>query len=262
MSNSKNLVKFADFGQAIYVIAICTILGLLPYISFITSIVSLIFLFKALGIIKDINEEFKDSNLSEFRTKYLMSFLLTFIGTIGVAIVAIVMVFQIMGLGFMMDPTGTTMNGSFGGYEDVYALMNTIFTFIGIMLVFVVLIIIAAIFEMNAWKNLNEFFSRYRESFPPYVAQDAIDGTKNLKTAALCFLLFFLIITPIIGIILRIIGYFKLAKLKDLQLAEGHAQGYTPQPAAPVEPDLKFCPHCGAMMEEGGKFCSKCGSKV
>ncbi|MHA1350173.1 MAG: hypothetical protein ACTSPZ_04960, partial [Promethearchaeota archaeon] len=69
---------------------------------------------------------------------------------------------------------------------------------------------------MDAWRSLTDFFNQNRTLFPQHIVSEAAEGSDKLRSAALMNILSFLIITILIGWILQIIGYFKLAKLEEI----------------------------------------------
>jgi hypothetical protein len=146
---------------------------------------------------------------------------------------------------------------------DPYALMNAMFQYlfwiIIIAAVGLVFMIIAAILQMKAWENLNAFFMENSGMFPGKIAEDAIEGTKNLRTASLCMALIILVITAIIGLIYQILGYSKLAKLKDL---DKYAAAPSAPPRASEESALRYCAHCGSQVDPEKNFCQSCGERI
>ncbi len=121
---------------------------------------------------------------------------------------------------------------------------------------------------MDAWRSLTDFFNQNRGLFPNYIASEASEGSDKLRTAALMYVLSFLIITILIGWILQIVGYFKLAKLEEI-IRDTETTQATPMPstqpvslAAPTPSNVKFCPNCGATITGEGKFCGECGSSL
>ena len=146
---------------------------------------------------------------------------------------------------------------------DPYEVLNTLFPMLFWILIIaaigLVIIIIASIFQMKAWENLNAFFMENAGMFPGKIAEDAIEGTKNLRTASLCMALIFLLVTGIIGIIYQILGYSKLAKLKDL---DKYAAGPPGQLPATEENTLRYCASCGSRVDPEKNFCQSCGERI
>ncbi|TFG10327.1 MAG: zinc-ribbon domain-containing protein [Promethearchaeota archaeon] len=262
MSEDQILRQFGEFGKYIYYIAILIIIScctfFIPYVGTVLSILQLIFLIQGLGVIKRINSTLNNHNLEEFRSKIILGMIIT---VIAIAIIS----------------------ATFGA---VLVLMTSrsapglLVVFLGVLLVVFIIMMIGAYLSMKAWENLNEFFIQHRSMFPNYLADEAIEGTKDLKNAALCTLLFFLIITLIIGFILQIIGYFKLGKMRELEYSTGQGYGgpsYVGAPVSmgessyipPASPSMTpsdvtpmYCPACGARLRECVKFCPKCGSNI
>ena len=256
MSQEQILKDFGEFGKYIYYIALCILLALIPYVGIVMIFVELYYIIKALGVIKRINLTLQNPNLEEFRRRIILGFIIAIVGTIISVIVMIS--FFVMLVGFSRGITP-------------YAMYGVIFAFVGILFL---VMIIAGYFQLKAWENLNIFFTENQQMFPPHLARDAIDGTKNLKTAATCMMLFFLIITGIIGFIFQILGYFNLGRLRELELGQYQASGapsYSPTPAygSPSPPPVSqsgtpsnFCHVCGEKLRQGVKFCPKCGSEI
>ena len=141
-----------------------------------------------------------------------------------------------------------------------------------LLIILIVTYILMGIFQMKAWKNLNIFFDENRTMFPEILVIDCLNGTKKLRTAAKCFLLFFLIITVLIGYILTIIGYIKLSHLRNLEAISADMPMAQPTPATepaavtakspePVEA-IEFCGNCGTKLESSWRVCPECGSPV
>jgi uncharacterized membrane protein len=243
MSNQNVMYEFQQFGKNAQLIGICMILGLVPGVSFVTGVLTLVFMYLALGNIKNINAQLKDRNLWEFRSKWITSFVLGLFGS-----------FFMMGglIGFVVTLI----------YAGWYALYVLIAVVIGI-----VIMLVGGIMEMQAWENLKNFFEENRNLFPEPINRDVIDGCDKLRTGALMYVLAFLIITLFFGFIFKAIGYFKLAKLN--QLGTPYAQPAptqpqvqpTPQPAA-APSTSKFCASCGAKLKREEQFCGVCGAKV
>jgi hypothetical protein len=135
---------------------------------------------------------------------------------------------------------------------------------------------------MRAWENLKLYFQQNEELFPENLRHEIIDGSDNLRTGALLFALGFLVITFIVGFIFKVIGYFKLAKLKSMiyqqqpkeeslqykvqyQQPTAQSSQQTPSVENTVEKPIQtsnFCPNCGTKLSRGGRFCPLCGSQV
>ena len=103
--------------------------------------------------------------------------------------------------------------------------------------------------------------------FPPLITREVLKGSNNLKNAALCHALGFLIVTIFIAWILSIIGYFKLAGLKDvyaLQYQQNQVEKTQPMQQQSVTPSdkVKYCPHCGSATEGDKIYCDSCGARL
>lgn len=255
-----------SFGKNMNMVAIMTLLTL---VTGITGIIALIFLFLALGNIKIINYRLNSQYLDEFRSKYITSFILKMITTPILIVGIILLIFP------------------FGGWYFPYYYWISIVIGVIPIIIAVVLFIVSYSFEMKAWENLRFFLEQNRSMFPEYLVRESIEGAEKLRTGALLNALGFLVITAIIGFILQVIGYFKLAKFENFYISMPSGRGSVPQfpappqaPVAPIPPEPqsrpspyavetkvvgtrpKFCPNCGAQLNEDGKFCSDCGSKI
>ncbi|MBY8984801.1 MAG: zinc ribbon domain-containing protein [Candidatus Lokiarchaeota archaeon] len=248
MTNDTVNREFRQFGDRMFYILIFFLLNFI--IPVIPGILMLIYSFQALGDIKKANKELKSDDLEDFRSYFISSYVLIFItGTIII----------IAGILFAMAFWPYIASQTFPPLDDLLRLI----LIPGIIFVIgLVMLLIAGILRYSAWKNLNEFFIKNSEMFPEAIANDARKGSENLKTASLCMLLGFLIITILISIIYEIIGYAKLSKLKNLPYSSVN------KPSQPIEtPNSKtggttnFCPQCGAKKEEDATFCSSCGQQ-
>jgi len=243
MSDDELKRMWSEFGKNMHTV------GLMMALSFVvgvTGIVALIFVFIAIGNLKRINFYLKDQRLEEFRSKYIQAFILRIVGVL-------IMVGGLVGMIF---------TGFFGD--------DWMFLFAPIVIGLIIVIAGGAL-EMKAWNILKSFFEDQGNYFPAIIHRDLVDGCNNLKTAALMYLLSFLVITLLVGIIFQIMGYFKLAKLKDFI-----APYYQTTPSAPVQTqqpvssiqsnpssnNSKYCPNCGAEIKGIGKFCAECGSPL
>jgi len=265
--------EFSEFGRKIRIVAIIVIIGpiisiplsffsLIPsitlfivsiLISIIPSILLLIFNISALVNVKRINLQLNNHNLAKFHSLLLGAIIFT--NVLSAILLGVMSFFLVDIISRLYPYPPPTLEIS-----SILEMFMIFLIFIGIVFA---IIIIASIIEMKAWDNLNKFFIENASMFPPYISEAAIDGSKNLKTAALCGALIFLIITGIIGIIFKLIGYFSLAKLKDLTsyTYQKPPDQLTSAKAGTIE-YARYCPYCGAQLEPGAKFCMKCGKAL
>ena len=249
MSNIDVRSEFCEFGKKMKIVGIMTILVIVPYIGTYLSFIGFIFGLMALGDIRNANNKLNQSSLENYRSKYITAIVIRIIST---AISAVGSFFT------------SNLFMVFVIYFDLGALLSAII----ITIITFVLNIIAAAIEMDAWRSLTDFFNQNRAFFPQHIAMEAADGSDKLRSAALMNILSFLIITILIGWILQIIGFFKLAKLEEIT----RYSDSTPITIAPVEEvayqpttptsELSFCPNCGAKVSGEGKYCVECGSEL
>jgi hypothetical protein len=251
MSQVNVNAEFREFGEKMNVIMICIVLNFV--IPGIPTIVQFIFTITSLKNIKKINDQLHNRNLENFRSKYITSMVIMLITSIGMLIAMLPFLINIINYAFSLIYTT----------PDPYMVLNTLFPMLFWILIIaaigLVIIMIASIFQMKAWENLNVFFMENAGMFPGKIAEDAIEGTKNLRTASLCMALIFLLVTGIIGIIYQILGYSKLAKLKDLDKYTAGPPGQLP---ATEEKTLRYCASCGSRVDPEKNFCQSCGERI
>ncbi|MFW9949931.1 MAG: zinc ribbon domain-containing protein [Candidatus Thorarchaeota archaeon] len=226
------------------IVAILTILTIIPWAGNVLSFVALILLFQCLTDITNANLKLNSAILENYRSKYSTTLILRLIGAIlNVAGWFFPLNFNIFA--FTFNPISLTISGV--GW---------------------ILSIIAGAIEMGAWQSFTDFAEQSTNVFPANLKVDVIEGSKNLKTAALMYILSFLIITILLGWIFQIIGFFKLAKLEQIVFSEPQVSTapISEPKVSPVSAESKaktnFCPNCGAQIKGEGKFCGECGSPL
>ena len=249
MSNIDVRSEFSEFGKKMKIVAIMTVLVIIPVIGSFLSFIGFIFGLMALGDIRNANNKLNQSSLENYRSKFVSATVLRIIST------AISSVGSFYTTNWVFDFMVTF---------DFSALIGSSI----ILIITFILNIIAAAIEMDAWRSLTDFFNQNRTLFPPNIVLEAAEGSDKLRSAALMNILSFLIITILIGWILQIVGYFKLAKLEEIT----RYSGTTPIATAPVEEvasqpttptsELHYCPNCGANVLGQGKYCVECGSEL
>jgi uncharacterized membrane protein len=216
--------EFSEFGKKMKIIAIMTVLSIIPFIGTILSLIGSIFAIMALSDIRNANYKLKQSSLVNYRTKYSRAIVFRIISTVILGAVS----FYSLG-----NPS----------HSGIMTIIPTIISFI--------ISIIAAAIEMDAWRSLTDFFNQNRGLFPNYIALSASEGSDKLRSAALMNILSFLIITIVIGFILQILGYIKLAKLEEMiRFTETTPAKPVPSTqqvplAAPTPSKITFCSSCG-----------------
>ncbi|TFG26350.1 MAG: hypothetical protein EU532_10020 [Promethearchaeota archaeon] len=200
MSNTDVKKDFAEFGKKAQILAILSlimfimgivgfIVPVVSYISIVFLVIYVIFLILALGNIKNAANKLNNQDLFTFRSRIIIALILALIGflffTIGIG--------GIIAIAYGPD-AGSPQ--AVGGYIAF-----------GIMiLIAIVVLIIALIMEILGWSSLRRFFKANKSMFPEKIVS-------NAETACLLLMLG---IIPIIGPLLRIIGYFLLSNLREL----------------------------------------------
>jgi uncharacterized membrane protein len=249
MSNIEVRSEFSEFGKKMKIVGIMTVLVIIPYVGSFLSFIGFIVGIMALTDIRNANNKLNQSSLENYRSKYITAIVIRIIST------------AISGIGSFFT-SNWVLNFMFT--FNLTALINGAI----ILLITFVLNIIAASIEMDAWRSLTDFFNQNRILFPQHIVTEAAEGSDKLRSAALMNILSFLIITILIGWILQIIGYFKLAKLEEIagysnttQTTTAPVEDVVPQPTTPPS-ELNFCPSCGAKVSGSGKYCVECGSEL
>lgn len=251
------LPEFYQYGKSMFLVAIFTVVGtFFP----IMPLIALIFLFIALGSLNKINYKMDSPYLHEHRSNFIKGFITCII---GVPLLAV-------GISFLVLTLERSPIHFFGwivvAISSAAILAGFILTIVGFSL------------QMKSWENLMKFFENNKEMFPELISENAIDGARNLRTGALMYALWFLIVPLLIGFIYQAIGYFQLAKFNQLNMypQEEIAPKTINPPPEPVKQPLefkiekshiesdipRFCPNCGTKISKQGKFCSLCGSKL
>jgi len=190
MSNFEIRRDFQEFGKDIYSVAMLSVLSFaFPFLL----IIALIFMFKALRSVRNASIKLNDQYLAEFRSRYTSTFILrcfslTFIA-VSVFAFIITLIFPVF-------------------FNPWYILM--------IAILGLVILLGGSVLKMSAWENLKVFFIENKELFPEMIWSDAVEGCEKLKKGAKMYVLAFLIIPIVIGILYQISGIFKLAKLNKL----------------------------------------------
>jgi hypothetical protein len=165
---------------------------------------------------------------------------------------------------------------------DIFSYGFDFFLLFGLIATGGIINIVGSIFEISSWKKLESFIMENPMVFGEDVRYVLQSNLKFLQIGRyLLFSAFFFILTALVGIILLIVGYWKVGKIlsyisddsfrydritkKDQSISYCYHQssmkvfsGQTEK--SPIE--LNFCPKCGLeikYMESNAQFCPKCG---
>jgi hypothetical protein len=220
-------------------------------ISFVFLILTLVFIFKALRNIKIIKNSLNNGNLEVFYIKISSAITRGFIAMVSLVAGGLFLAF---------------------GINSVMTNIISIIIGANLLLLGIVMTVSTFATEKNAWENLKEFLEENRELFPETIINEVIEGTEHLKTAAILHCLFMFGITLFIGFIFRLIGYFKLTKLNNLdiyipqeiilkqEVASGPTTSTVLLQSKPE--DINFCPMCASRDYKQGNYCPECGSQL
>ena len=270
MSKSNLEMKWNEIGRKLRIIGGLFIFIIIPYVAFIALTVQLILIIILIKDLTDLDRELKYPQLEEFRSRYLASSIVKFIGAILLHL-SLAMLAGVLLIGFIGPYFPYTPFGPFVRFIPIIVLFSIGF----------ILMIVGSSIEIGAWDNLKSFIVQNREKFPK-MGKDAIDGAEKLKTGATLWALGFLIIPIIIGWIFHLIGYFTLSKIADQELviskepirtvepqyvyvtapAPTHAPKPVSTPVQDAEDLINFCPLCGAKVSGRGLYCGECGTQV
>jgi len=263
MMNKSVYVELRDFGRNMQYLGIFMLLSLIPGIGPIAMILYLIFMFSALKNIKLMNYSLNDQNLENFRLKMGSSITRGFL-----AIISMIAGGIFLGFGIHIF--------IWNNYVQLITFNNLMLVIVGSLLLLLGFILMISSFatERTAWKNFKAFLRENQSMLPELTSRDVSEGADTLETSALLYSIFMFGITIIIGFIMRVIGYFKLAKLSQVQVPVS-----VPVPVEPIVQvvqsspqvsnvvleksiDANFCPMCGSKISRQGIYCSECGSKL
>ena len=211
MSNKDVNKNLSTVGLLCLILAILSIVAFVTgiaswFISFVTyinmAVLAVIMVLMIIGgvFVGKAGDTLNDDNARGFRTKIIIAVILVFVG------------FILIGVGFAtIWATATGQTGLNPGSPEAIQIYVTY----GILiLVGIVLIIVGAVFEILAWGKLKRFFDSKLAMFPEDIGKSAKTGSFLCQLGAIFNITF--ILAPI-GAILKVVGYFMLSKLKDLE---------------------------------------------
>lgn len=241
--------NFTKVGNNFKIVAILTIFETFMFIP-VFSLVSLIFIIKALNSLTSANNSIQSQNLSVYISKFKTTTILRFIASLLLIPVSVIPSINI----------------------DTFRWITFIPT-IAIFSTFFIIRIIAGVIEREAWRRFNQFSVNELKRYPFLTTGQ--DASEKLDNAALCEILSFLIIPIFIGWIYRLIGYFKLADFEDISAKKGEEEPKSEPVQKTTQPTGKshateeitqekglFCPFCGERIRKGAKFCGSCGTSL
>jgi len=199
---------FSDFGKKALILAILYLISFIigiigifveaaAYVNWVIGVVIIVFLILAASSVGKAGAKLNNDDLKSFRTRIIVAVILTTLGIIMAT----------LGIAGMIAAYETQEPGT-----PVF--VQSMVTFGLMILIGVVIIIIGAIFELLAWTDLKGFFRDNLSKFPENIGNSAKTGTLLCLIGAIFTLTFIL---AFLGSLLRAIGYFMLAKLKDLE---------------------------------------------
>lgn len=240
MSNENVNIEFSEFGSKIKTIAILSlisfVLGIVGLfiigvglIGLIFEIIIIIFFLILFGSIKRAGTILNNENLLKFKPRFLLGTIIRFIGTALLSVGSLFIV--------------------------------TLGQLIILLAICVVLIILGSILRYKAWSGIESFFKNNFQLFPMGIGDKGRSGAKYCRIGSIFDMI---IIIPFIGNILRVIGYFKLANLKDIDGAPSQPMGIAvkdpSEPSFAASPSAKFCHECGGSVISGVHYCPHCGA--
>jgi len=193
--------EFIEFGNKMFILFILAIISFvagiigwavpaLGFINLILMIVYFVFLILARGHIVNANKSLNNEDLASFCKRILVAIITTIIGSIFLQI-------GLAGIYAIAYGPNPGSEAAIAGYIVLGLLL----------LVGIILLIIALIFDILAWSDMKGFFRDNKSMFTEDKAKKAETGSLLMMLGAI----------PFVGFILRIIGSYFLSQLKDLE---------------------------------------------
>lgn len=167
------------------------------YVNWVIQIVAIIVLILALGNIKNAGNALNNENLLDFRFKIILALILNLIGLIIITVGWV----SIVAIATGPDPGSSS---AAQGY----------ITFGIVIIAGIIILILGVVMEILAWGRLKNFFRNNKGMFPEGIGSSGESGSLLLQIGAILNLT---VIFIFVGFILRVIGYYKLSALKDLE---------------------------------------------